>query len=894
MSLITDSWMRLRSRISRHEREQQIEAELSEHFNALVRDLVERGLSPADARTKAREQFGDIRVFRKELRNMERQRINREQRSTYFDELSQDLRYGARQLLRKPAFTAIVIGTLAIGIGANTAVFSVLKGVFLDPLPFDEPQELTYVWHGDTRGGCCGPLSGPDFVDLRASTETFDDIAVMSSRNTNLNSDGEPVMVLGAYVTPSMFSLLGVSPTLGRSFTEDDQIAGSRAVILSDGLWRNRLGGDPAILGSTIRLNRETHTVVGVMPPGFNAPSPWRLNRTHDVYFAFAKEDIEQASRNSHSLLAIGRLKDGVPVETGDAELKSLSEGLAERYPDTNSEKTTYVHSMHERLVGRVGTQLILLLSAAGFMLLIVCGNVASLLLSRATARQTEMAIRAAVGAGRSRIIRQLLTESMLLSLVGGIAGLALAIGCMTFLRSVIPTDIPRIANIGIDATVLTYALVISIVTGLVFGLAPALSASRSNLTESLKEGRGTPQAGTRRAVMRGALVASQFALALILANGAALMVQSYLRFRGMEQGFDPESVLTVNVSLQGESYENVWDRDYFLRQAIEHIAAIPGVRHVGATSKLPLNGGTNSQVWAEDDPDRTLSGGDAPLVEFSRVSGDYFTAAGINLVAGRLPQGDDSITARPGTVVNEALADRLWPDQNPIGKRYSFRTEPPNWMTVVGVVENVRQWGPYRRARAEHYLPYTAPGWAQGYRMYLIVKTDVDPLSIVGQVRQAVLAVDPDQPISEIRTMERVLSDEFAGQRFNTMLVGIFAGIALLLVSAGVYGVMSFFVAQSSHEIGVRMALGAAQGRVLGLTMLRGLRLAIIGAVIGVGGIFATTAVIRSLLYGASPVDIPTMIGGVLVLICVGLVASLVPARRAARVSPVTALRSE
>ncbi len=880
--------------LSRRERERQIEQELLEHFNALVRDLVERGKSPTDAHAEARKRFGDFRTIRKELRSMETKRVRNEQRSANFDELSQDLRYGVRQLLKKPAFTAIVIGTLGIGIGANTAVFSVLKGVFLDPLPFDEPQELTYIWHGSTDGSCCGPLSGPDFLDLRSGTETFDDIAVMASRNMNLNSDGEPVMVQGARITPSLFSLLGVSPATGRPFTEDDQIAGNRAMIVSDGLWRSRLGGDPAIIGRTIRMNRSSYTVVGVMPAGFNAPSPWRLNRTHDVYLPFAREDIEQTTRDSHWLLAIGRLRQGVPVETGDAELKAISEGLAERYPNTNSEKTTYVHSMHERLVGRVGTQLILLLSAAGFMLLIVCGNVASLLLSRAAARQTEMAIRSAVGAGRSRIIRQLLTESLLLSLIGGITGIALAMGSMTYLRSVIPTDIPRIANIGIDGTVLTYALVISFLTGVVFGLAPALSASRSNLTESLKEGKAAPQAGSRRAVLRGALVASQFALALVLANGAAMMVQSYLHFRGMEQGFDPESVLTVNVSLQGENYEGLWDRDFFIREAINQIAAIPGVRHVGATSKLPLNGGTNSQVWAEDDPERPLSGGDGPLIEFSRVSGDYFVAAGIKLVAGRLPEPNDSIAARPGTIINQAMADRLWPDESPIGKRYSFRTEPPNWMTVVGVVENVRQWGPYRSARAEHYLPYSAPGWERGYRMYLIVKTDVDPLSIVGQVRQAVLAVDPDQPISEVRTMERVLSDQFAGQRFNTMLVGIFAGIALLLVSAGVYGVVSFFVAQASHEIGIRMALGATQGHVLGLTMLRGLRLAGKGAVVGVGGIFATTAVIRSLLYGASPVDLPTMLGGVLVLIFVGLVASLVPAQRAARVSPVTALRSE
>lgn len=893
MSRTTDRWMRLRSLFSRRERERQIETELFEHFNTLVRELVNQGLSPVDARARARQRFGDPRAFERELREMEEQRLGRERRAAYFEELAQDLRYGIRQLFRKPAFTAIVIGTLAIGIGANTAVFSVLKGVFLDQLPFEEPGELAYVWHGSTDGTCCGPLSGPDFVDLRTETETFEDIAVMSSRNTNLNTDGEPVVVLGALVTPSMFDMLGVSPAIGRPFTEEDQNPGSKVVILSNGLWRNRLGGDPEILGSTMRLNRESYTVVGVMPPGFNVPSAWRFNRTHDVYFPFTTDDLQQG-RGSHWLMAIGRLERGAPIETADTELKAISAALEEQYPSTNNEKTTYVQSMHERLVGRVGTQLVLLLAAAGFMLLIVCGNVASLLLSRATARQTEMAIRAAVGAGRGRIMRQLLTESLLLSFIGGVAGIALAFAGMTYLKSVIPSDIPRLANIGIDVSVLGYALGISILTGLLFGLAPALSASRSNLTESLKEGRAAPQQGSRRALLRGALVASQFALALVLANGAALMVQSYLRFRGMEQGFETDNVLTVNVSLQGEDYEDVWKRDRFLRETIDRIAAIPGVRQVGATSKLPMNGGTNGQVWTEDDPERSLSGGDGPLVEFSRVAGDYFSAAGINLVAGRLPEADDSIAAHPGTVINQAMADQLWPNENPIGKRYSFRTEPPNWMTVVGVVEDVRQWGPYRRARAEHYLPYTAPGWAQGHRMYLVMKTDVAPLSIAGQVRQAVLAVDPDQPISEIRTMERVLSEQFAGQRFNTMLVGIFAVIALLLVSAGVYGVVSFFVAQSRREIGIRMALGAAQSKVLGLTILRGLRLAAVGSAVGVAGIFASTRVIRSMLYGASPVDIPTIIAGVVALVAVGVLASLVPAHRASRVSPVTALKGE
>jgi len=892
MSWATDSWMRLRSLLSRKERAAQIDDELSNHIDMLVRDLESAGVDPATARREARHRFGNVRAIRKELYRMEKKRVEHERRATYFDELRQDLRYGTRQLLRSPLFTAIVMATLAIGIGANTAVFSVFKGVFLDPLPYDQPDRLTYIFHGDTDGSCCGPLSGPDFLDLRRMTETFEDLAVISSGNTSITGDGDPAVVLGARISPSMFSLLGVQPVRGRSFVDDDELGDGRVAVLSDGLWRQRLGADPNIVGSSLELNGEPHTVIGVLPPGFSVPSPWYVNQMHDVYVPFDREEITQG-RDSHWLLTLGRLEPGVTWETGDAELKSLSKSLEEKYPETNHKKTTYVFTMHDRLVGRVGTQLLLILSAAGFMLLIVCGNVASLLLSRATSRETEMAIRAAVGAGRTRIIRQLLSESILLSLLGGVAGVALAFWAMTLLRAVIPTDLPRVANIGIDGTVLGFALGISVLTGLVFGLAPALSASRSNLTESLKEGKGTPKSGSRRNVLRGALVAVQFALALVLANGAALMLRSYLGFRGMEQGFDPENVLTVNVTMQGERYDDIWARGDFLRQAIERIEAIPGVIAVGAKNRLPLRGGTNSQVWAEDDPERPPSGGPGPLVEFARVSGDYFEAMGVSLLAGRYLTANDSVAANPGTIINEEMGRRLWPGENPLGKRYSFRDDPPNWMTVVGVVEDVRQWGPYMTPRAEHYLPYTAPGWASARRMYLIVKTELDPLSLVGAVREAVIAVDKDQPISEIRTMEGVLSDQFAGQRFNTLLVGIFAAIALMLVTAGVYGVVSFYVAQNTHEIGVRMALGAGRGRVVGLTILRGLRLATVGGVVGVFGIFATTTVIRSLLFGASPVDIPTMIGGVLVLIGVALVASLVPAHRAASVSPVTALRS-
>jgi len=809
------------------------------------------------------------------------------------DDLRQDLRYGARQLLRKPTFAAIIVGTLAVGIGASTAIFSVLKGVYLDALPYDEPDRLTYIWHGDTDGMCCGPLSGPDFVDLRANSKTFEDMAILHSGGMNLTGDGDPERILGARITPNLFSLLHVQPALGRPITEEDQLAGEPVVVLSDRLWRHRFGADPAMVGTTIEINGELHTVVGVLPVGFKALSPWRVNEVHDVFVPLPRERLEEG-RGSHSLLTIGRLQPGASVEGGDAELKTIASRLEEQYPESNHKKTFYVHSMHERLVGRAGTQLFMLLGAAGFMLLIVCGNVASLLLARAMGRQSEMAIRAAVGAGRGRIARQLLTESLLLAFLGGVAGIALAIWAMSSLRTLIPADVPRLANVGIDGSVLGFALVVALLTGIVFGLAPAASASRTNLVESLKEGRGSRGGSRRRSVLRGSLIAGQFGLALVLAHGAGLMGKSYLDSRGREMGFDPENVLTVELTLGGERYDEPWARDEFLRETIDRVTVIPGVVQAGAKSRLPLRGGTNGNVWTEDNPERPLSGPFGPLVELGRVSGDYFDAMGIRLLAGRTLVPDDSMAASPGTVINREMADRLWPEQNAVGKRYSFRDEPPNWMTVVGVVEDVRQWGPYNRPRAEHYLPYAAPGWGQSRRMFLIVKTDVDPLSVAWPVREAVLAVDPKQPISAVRTMKGVLSDEFAGQRFITTLVSLFAGIALLLVAAGVYGVISFFVASSTQEIGIRMALGAERRRVLGLTLLRGIKLSLIGVVIGTGGVFASTRVIQSLLFGASPVDIPTILGGVLALVGVAVLASLVPALRAARVDPVTALRAE
>lgn len=891
MSWVTDSWIRLKTFLSRKQLQRVIEEEVEFHLQQRAHEFEVHGLDSVSARMKAQNRFGDDKTIKRELLRMEEMRIRMERRSQYFEELIQDIRYGFRQLLKKPAFTAIIIGTLALGIGANSAIFSVLKTVALEPLPYPDSHELALIFHGQTNGECCGPLSGPDFVDFRESTETYEYIAVISPSGANLsgpNDDAE--LVLGGIISTDFFEMLGVRPAMGRGFLPEEAETGNeKVVILSDVLWRRRYEADPEILGKSITLNRESHTVIGIMPEQFDIASPWTVGMTHEIYWPMTNDRLLEYGRSSHWLLTYGRLNDGVTVDQGSEETKRLAAGLAEQYPETNENKTTYTWGLRDRLVGRVGFQLIMLLGAAGFVLLIVCGNVASLLLARATSRQSEMAIRAAVGASRSRVIRQLVTESLMLAILGGAAGFALTVWGVGILRASMPTDIPRIDQIGVDWMVLGFTAAISLVTGFVFGLAPALSASRANLTGSLKDGKATVPAGSVRSPLRSSLVIAQFALAMLLANGAAMMLKSYKQSRSTDLGFDHRNTLTMQMVLEGPQYETDGGRQLFLRDVLERVAGLPGVRHVGATSKIPLEGGTNTHVWAEDDPERPSLGG--PLIEHARIAGDIFPALGIDLIGGRLLTPNDTTSANPSAVINQEMADRLWPDENPIGKRFSFRDETPNWITVAGVVSNVRQWSVYSPAISEMYVPFNLrPTDA----MYLVIRSDVDPTTLVSAVRREVTAVDREQPVSRIRSMEEVLSGQFAQQKFSLLLTTIFAAVALVLVTAGIYGVMSFFVAQGTRDIGIRMALGSGQRRVINLVVKRGLVLAAIGSVVGLGGVFATMQVTRTMLFGMSPIDIPSLIVGTAFIVVVGLLGSLVPALRATRVNPVNALRLE
>jgi putative ABC transport system permease protein len=584
----------------------------------------------------------------------------------------------------------------------------------------------------------------------------------------------------------------------------------------------------------------------------------------------------------------MGRIRDGVTMEAAQEEMTAIAAGLEEQYPDDMEGQGARLVLAREELVGRYTGQLLMLLGAAGLVLLIVCGNVAGLLIAKSTTRQTEVAVRASLGASRLRLIRQLLTENVPLFLVGGGLAVLLSIWGVQVLRATIPTNIPRVEGIGLDGWVLTFTLGISILTGVLFGLIPAFSVSKTDLSDSLKQGRARWGKGRSRA--RTVLVVAQFALTLVLANGAALMLESYWSLRNQDQGFRTEGVLTIMLNPQGPRYEGEGKVFAFYQQALERIETIPGVIRAAATSKLPLNGGTNSWMTVEG---KDYGDERGPLVEMSVVSYDYIEAMGIPLIKGRNLTEQDSAAGQPGVLINQTAAKVMWPDEDPLGKR--FQNNPEFWFTVVGVVQDVRQWGIEREPIPETYMPHihgqeNSFVWVR----YIVARTEVDPLSVVGPVKEAIWSVDPSLPVSGLRTTQQLVSQSLARRTFNTILIGVFAALGLILVAAGTYGVMSYFVSQRTHEIGLRMALGSNRSGVLQLVFKQGLKLAAVGVTIGVVGVFAAQKLTASMIYGVSPVEPWTLVGGTLFLVTVGAVGTLVPARRASRIDPVLALREE
>ena len=804
--------------------------------------------------------------------------------------LLQDLRFGARMLWKRPGFTAVAVLTLALGIGANTAIFSLVNAVLLRPLPFAEPGRLVMLWEDASRIGFPQNTPAPaNYVDWKTQTRSFEGMAATMWASFNLTGYGEPQKLNGEAVTADLFGVLGVRPALGRGFTPDEERPGSDGVvILSHGLWRETFGGERSILGRDIILSGEKRTVVGVMPEGFQFLEP---NIRLWVPLAQAPEDW--ANRGGHYLTVVGRLKQGVTVEQADADLKAVMARISRDYPEDASELGAYVLPLREQVSGEVRRPLLMLVVAVAFVLLIACANVAGLLLARSAARRREIAVRVALGATRRRVVRQLLTESALLSAAGGAAGLLLALWSFAFLRQLVPPSLA--APLTVDARALLFTLAVSLLTATLFGLAPALASSKAGPADALKQGGGRGAVGGGGRGLRGAFVVAEVALALVLLVGAALLIQSLQKLRGEYALASPEQVLTMRTVLPENRYRERAQREGFYDAVLGRVRALPGVVSAGYTTSVPLawKGGT-SGLTVEGRPPRQGLQDDAV---HRQVTAGYLEALGLQLKAGRLIAESDAPQTQPVAVVNEAMARTYFAGGDALGKRFKVGgpdAERP-WVTVVGVVGDLRQMGIEAPAKPEMYLPYKQVNYQPWFApAHLVVRSSGEPGGLVASVRREVHAVDPEQPVSNVQTMAEILGEEAAQRRTGMLLLATFAGLALLLASLGIYGVLSFFVAQHTQEIGVRLALGARPRAILALVLGKGMRLALAGLALGLCGALMLTRFIESQLFGVSASDPLTYAALALLLALVALVACYLPARRAMKVDPMVALRYE
>ncbi len=798
----------------------------------------------------------------------------------------QDLRYGARMLVKQPGFTLIALLTLSMGIGANTAIFSVVNSLLLRPLPYSESEQLTWVWMDNRPEGIREDItSWPNFEDWRAQNQSFQAMAGVRDRRFNLTGAGEPEELYGANVSPNFFELMRVSPARGRGFNADEEHEGrDQVVVIGHVLWQRRFGGDANIVGQTLSLSGQPHTIIGVMPPGFQFP-----NKT-EVWKPLAPDAQTRRARGSFWLPVIGRLKPGVTRAQAQTDMAGIAQRLEQQYPNTNTGFGVNVVLMHEQLVGKMRTALWVLLGAVGCVLLIACANVANLLLARAATRQKEVAIRAALGASRGRVVRQLLTESVLLAAAGGVLGLLLARWGLDALVAFAPSDLPRAESISIDRHVLFFTLGLSLLTGLVFGLAPALQSSKLGLGEVLKEGGRSGGGGGRHT--RSVLVVAEIALALVLLVGAGLLLKSSWRLQQVNPGFNPERVLKVRLSLPLSKYPEGANVAAFYQQLLERLRALPGVKAAGATSSVLLYKVHNSAgILIEGRP--APSGSSRPELPLDSVSPSYFQVLGMQLIQGRNFTEQDKRDGLPVAIVNETMARRFWPDEDPIGKRFTLFDAGPQarWLTVVGVVRDSRRQGLDAPIRIESFLPHAQRPLRA---MEVVLRTTDDPLTMARTVRSVVWSLDGDLPVSEIQTVEQMVGARVAPRRFNLLLLGLFALVAVLLAAVGIYGVMSYSVTQRAHEIGIRMALGAQTRAVLSLVIGQGMRLALLGVGIGLAAAVGLTRLMAGLLFGVSATDPMTFGAIALLLVGIALLACYLPARRATKVDPMIALRCE
>jgi putative ABC transport system permease protein len=798
--------------------------------------------------------------------------------------LLQDLRYGLRMLVKNKSFTAIAILALGLGIGANTAIFSLVNGVLLRPLPFPDAERIIYFDGKNPSSGITeSNVSFLDFTDWSQQTDLFASTAAYWTGNANLGADGaEPERVPRAGVTSGFFSVLGVQPVLGRTFVPEDDKPGTISVaIISHGLWKRRFGSDPAIVGKQVQISSRPITVIGVMPSGFEYPEQTQIWVTSAV-------NLSEEPRENRAWSAIARLNTGIDLQQTQTRLSAINAQLAKQFRETNKGWDVGLSTLHERLVREVKPSLLALLGAVGFVLLIACANVANLLLARSAARQKEIAIRAAMGASRTRVLRQMLTESILLSAIGGIAGLLLSIWLTDVLMSIVPEGAPRLDQVGIDYRVLTFALGISALTGILFGIVPALQASKLDVTSALKEG-GRSAEGHRRTSARSLLLIGEVALSLMLLVGAGLLIKSFLRLQEVRPGFNPHNVLMASVALPGAKYKDQQFAEFF-RQLKERLEALPGVQAVGGAINLPL-GASGYQIGrgfiAEGRP---LTVDEARDSSFSTITGDYFRALQIPLLAGRTFELRDNPEAPKVVIINESAAKRHFGSPSAaIGKRLTIWRDEKFMREIVGVVGDTKASSLTGESGAQIYVPHAQD--AQWNFMAMVIRTASDPTAFAATLRREVQALDKDQPIYNVRTMDDVVANSLGTRRVSMQLFAVFACAALLLAAIGIYGVMAYSVTQRTQEIGIRMALGAQRSDVLALVIRQGMTLTVIGVVVGLAGAFALTRLMANLLFGVAATDPLIFVAIPLLLLFVALVACYLPARRAARLDPTIAL---
>jgi putative ABC transport system permease protein len=803
----------------------------------------------------------------------------------------QDLRYGARMLLKNPGFTVVAIITLALGIGANTAIFSVVNGVLLKPLPYREPQQLIRIFER-SRAQPKFPMSGGNFQDYREQNTTLTGLALYTRQDLELSLEDKPERLAALRVSAGFFELLGTQPLLGRDFRREDELPdNNQVVILSNKLWRSRFSSDPGIVGRVITLSRQPFTVVGVAPPGLQHVGGDYRSVPHgesvDVWWPVGLSP--QAGRGAHFLNAIGRMKPGVSAAQAEAELNLIAGRLADRFPGTNQGWGIAVQLLQEEITGRARTMLLALFGAVVFVLLIACVNVANLSMARGTAREREVAVRAALGAGRWRIARQLLTESLLLAIAGGVAGILLAHWAIDALRAFGPEALPRLQAVTLDLRILLFTLCITLLTGLFFGLVPALQSGRVDLNEILKEG-GRSSSGQRRR-LRDVLVVTEVALALALLAGAGLLLRSFWKLQQTDPGFNPERVLTASITLPGARYGESSKALTFQQQLLERLAALPGVQSLGVTSDLPWTGYDENVGFAIEG--KTFPPNDDPSARYHFVSSDYFRTIGVPLIAGRFFNNDDRKGTRPVVLINRAMAERYWLGESAVGKRFTFSSQPEekDWFSIVGIVGDVKDYPHSPAVEPSIYWP-TAQ---QTQRQFILaVRSNADPVRLAESLRNEVRALDKDLPLADVKTLEAIAATAVAGRRFTLWMVGFFALTATGLAAVGIYSVLSYMIAQRTNEIGIRMALGAQFGDVLKLIIRQGMTLVLAGLALGLASAFALTRLIRGLLFEVSATDPTAFALATALLALVALLACYVPARRATKVDPLIALRCD